>query len=526
MFAISGWSVSADKLRTETPAVPAPKTTPDAQQQQPSKKRKRKQQTGKADVTTSNVAELWEKVVEGKAPAKPAVNGHSKEGASRKDDSQHTLGKRKRETGGQVEAAAEATADATAENEPDTRGPGKKKKRRNRNDKGKDATGHNQSVDNTEPIASTKSKPPTSERPEHISSHSKPNTATAAANEPAPVALTPLQRSMRDKLVSARFRHLNEALYTKPSEEAYEMFEESPEMFSEYHEGFRRQVQVWPENPVDGYIATIRDRARRKSPHSSRSGVPSPAALCPLPRSDGICTVADLGCGDARLAETLRRDSKRLRVKILSFDLQANGPYVTRADIAALPIADGSVDVAIFCLALMGTNWVNFIEEAYRVLRWKGELWVAEIKSRFARPGGKGSAGAVVEHSVGKRRHPIAKRKADEAAEAADELDLSVEVDGAADMRRETDVKSFVDVLRKRGFVLHPDRGTALDLSNKMFVKMHFVKAAVPTKGKGVSQANKSVGSKRPTFLADMGNDSEDEGEEGTILKPCVYKLR
>ncbi|KAK1826020.1 methyltransferase-domain-containing protein [Podospora conica] len=63
-----------------------------------------------------------------------------------------------------------------------------------------------------------------------------------------------------------------------------------------------------------------------------------------------------------------------------------DSPLITRPDIANLPLADGSVGVAVFCLALVGTNWLCCIEEAYRVLRWKGELWIAEIKSRFASP--------------------------------------------------------------------------------------------------------------------------------------------
>ncbi|RJE16810.1 rRNA processing protein Rrp8 [Aspergillus sclerotialis] len=35
----------------------------------------------------------------------------------------------------------------------------------------------------------------------------------------------------------------------------------------------------------------------------------------------------------------------------------------------------------------MGTNWVSFVEEAWRVLRGdgKGECWVSEVKSRFGR---------------------------------------------------------------------------------------------------------------------------------------------
>uniref|UniRef100_A0A8C0GVY0 Ribosomal RNA-processing protein 8 n=1 Tax=Chelonoidis abingdonii TaxID=106734 RepID=A0A8C0GVY0_CHEAB len=49
-----------------------------------------------------------------------------------------------------------------------------------------------------------------------------------------------------------------------------------------------------------------------------------------------------------------------------------------------VPLADESVDVTVFCLALMGTNLREILEEANRVLRPGGMLKVAEVASRFA----------------------------------------------------------------------------------------------------------------------------------------------
>ncbi len=46
------------------------------------------------------------------------------------------------------------------------------------------------------------------------------------------------------------------------------------------------------------------------------------------------------------------------------------------------PAGDASVDAAVFCLALMGTDYPAFLREARRVLRPGGRLWIAE-----ARPG-------------------------------------------------------------------------------------------------------------------------------------------
>ncbi|KAH6690373.1 methyltransferase-domain-containing protein [Plectosphaerella plurivora] len=350
---------------------------------------------------------------------------------------------------------------------------------------------------------------------------------------------------MRAKLVSARFRHLNETLYTRPSADALQLFTESPEMFSEYHEGFRRQVDVWPENPVDGYIRDIKARGKVKppsrDPRKQHKQVQETDQIVSLPRTDDTATIADMGCGDARLAEVLTPLAKKLKLSLHSFDLHSPSPLVTRADIANVPLADGAADVVIFCLALMGTNWIDFIEEAYRILRWKGELWIAEIKSRFA---GKaaltaaaGSGGRVVEHSVGnrKKQQAVGKKPAKPTAAevAAEGEDLAIEVDGADDRRNETDLSAFVEALRKRGFVLQAE-----DMSNRMFVRMLFVKSAPPTKGKGVEAAKAREAAKMAAMGGDRNKkqkrfvweDKDKEEEEGVdetaILKPCVYKLR
>jgi ribosomal RNA-processing protein 8 len=360
---------------------------------------------------------------------------------------------------------------------------------------------------------------------------------------------------MREKLISARFRHLNETLYTRPSAEAFQLFQDSPEMFTEYHEGFRRQVDVWPENPVDGFIADIKARSKVRFPPRNRdNSTPLAASQLPLPNPPGTksCSIADLGCGDAKLATALQSFKSKLHLDIRSFDLQTgNSPLVTRADIANLPLAANSVDVAIFCLALMGTNWIDFVEEAYRILRWRGELWVAEIKSRFTNPE---ATKKVVAHSVGNRKkgaaaaaaHGAGKKSAAKAAQAAAEeesnlADLAVHVDGAeARRQQETDIGAFLEALRKRGFLLNRDLGdAAVDMGNKMFVRMHFVKAAPAVKGKCATAGavDRAAGEKKWTdgkgkvvqkkkFLGGGEEEADDAVNEAAVLKPCVYKIR
>jgi len=364
-----------------------------------------------------------------------------------------------------------------------------------------------QNATSTTPL-STAPKPPASHHP-------RPPSAPATA-------LTPLQASMRAKLAAARFRHLNEALYTTASGAAAALFASDPAAFAAYHAGFRLQVAGWPANPVAAFVADAAARAL--------AGPAAAAAGAPLPRTKGVCTVADLGAGEGALARGLRErgvglgadtvTGRALRgnLRVVSYDLVASGE-VLAADMADLPLRDGSVDVAVFCLALMGTNWLDFVDEAWRVLRARGaELWVAEIKSRFGRVGR--AKGRPVRHSVGARRKAVERDNDDEEDFLEPDDDAKQE---------QTDVSDFIEVFRKRGFVLDQRANPAVDLSNKMFVKMRFVKSGMPVRGKNaksnasVPLVEKGVVKKGGKWLDNRGDDEIDESK---VLKPCVYKLR
>ncbi|XP_032282847.1 ribosomal RNA-processing protein 8 isoform X1 [Phoca vitulina] len=160
-----------------------------------------------------------------------------------------------------------------------------------------------------------------------------------------------LRARMAQRLDGARFRYLNEQLYSGPSSAAQRLFQEDPEAFLLYHRGFQSQVKKWPLQPVDRIARDLRQR---------------PASL----------VVADFGCGDCRLASSIRNP-------VHCFDLASLDPRVTVCDMAQVPLEDESVDVAVFCLSLMGTNIRDFLEEANRVLKQGGLLKVAEVSSRF-----------------------------------------------------------------------------------------------------------------------------------------------
>ena len=187
--------------------------------------------------------------------------------------------------------------------------------------------------------------------------HKQEQLAKAAAAQPS-APPTPkeagggkLALKMNKQLAGAQFRFINEQLYTRPSAEAVQLFADEPELYEAYHEGFRLQAARWPQRPVQ----VIADW------------------MCKQPRN---WVVADLGCGDAELAVSVPH-------RVHSFDLVAANHTVVACDISNVPLGDGSVDVAVFCLALMGSNFADFLAEARRLIRNGGILKIAEVTSRI-----------------------------------------------------------------------------------------------------------------------------------------------
>lgn len=63
---------------------------------------------------------------------------------------------------------------------------------------------------------------------------------------------------LADRLKASRFRFINEQLYTHTGDEAHEIFNEDSSAFTTYHDGYRKQVEQWPLNPLDRIINSIK----------------------------------------------------------------------------------------------------------------------------------------------------------------------------------------------------------------------------------------------------------------------------
>lgn len=428
MFAVPGWSVPAEALKTQS--VPRLQPAQD-NSAQPKASKKRKHGHGQPNevvVTDENLAELWGKYIEGKTERKShrEVEGNEKRKRKkrRKDEdlsnersaevdgdsanamheagdglgraaapvkkakgSQQQISKNGTEhtptegiTGGQAppsrselsgkakyeerirrkqeNAASKAsTALAPPESSPPTVTNNTRQATMDENSIQKDNSKSTlpPAINTKKPTPQSPSKKPPPQPPttngssQNPTSKPKPqipkDTTAIPTSSPPPTSLipssqpqvplpnsklTPLQRTMAAKLLSSRFRHLNQTLYTTPSTSAFELFTRTPSAYEAYHAGFRAQVAVWPENPVEGFIAELKTRGKARraglgaqkaawrvqkkgkaisktgkiATDSSKKGEKEDEDQGgePLPRTGGSCHIADLGCGDANLA--------------------------------------------------------------------------------------------------------------------------------------------------------------------------------------------------------------------------------
>ncbi|MFD9664334.1 zinc-ribbon domain-containing protein [Rhodococcus sp. NPDC059968] len=161
---------------------------------------------------------------------------------------------------------------------------------------------------------------------------------------------------MSDTTRIARFGELsrmNGAWASTRSTLTHTRLAEDPTEWFRYHDLYKRARQQWSVVPAIEFAGWLN---RRQRPY----------------------TVADLGCGEMLLADHLTGTHT-----VLPFDHVAIDDRVTACDIAALPVDDASVDVAVLSLALMGKNHTDYVREAHRILPVDGQLWLSEPTSHI-----------------------------------------------------------------------------------------------------------------------------------------------
>lgn len=394
-------------------------------------------------------------------------------------------------------------------NGQDGSSPSKKKKKKNKKKKNKGSA-----ADDTPSSSKTSNESSMTTEDASIENSNSRKKPQMKISIPKPSMMSTLQKAFLERLTSSRFRELNEELYTKPSQDSFKQFTDNPELFDQYHVGFRKQVKEWPVNPVDVICKKVVN-AWKKEMHQGAQIDSNTNNKKKLRENKEKVMVADFGCGDAKLAERLLslkvgkdgqltnqpspkgNKGKQLDdcpFDVRSFDLVSGGnPLVTPADMSNVPLPDESVDVGVYCLALMGTNVADFVRESWRVLKFNGVLRVAEVRSRFE------TSSAEPERSSDKHKGKFGNHK---KLKSRNNMHHNNNKRSKTNGNTDEDdtpkplmlLDEFMALMQRCGF-----QCTNLDRSNKMFLFMDFIKV---DGGSGLSE------------------------HEHFSAKPCIYKRR
>ncbi len=150
------------------------------------------------------------------------------------------------------------------------------------------------------------------------------------------------------------FSKMNNRWYASDSTKTHDRLAGNHEEWAHYHTLYRQLRESWPVVPYKEEIRWLAE-----------------------PERDGY-VVGDFGCGEAFIAAEVGD-----RHTIHSFDHVAIDQRVIACDISHVPLEDDTLDLAIFCLSLMGSNFTDYIREAHRCLHIDGHLHIWEAASYF-----------------------------------------------------------------------------------------------------------------------------------------------
>lgn len=156
---------------------------------------------------------------------------------------------------------------------------------------------------------------------------------------------------VREQRITSELSEFNRRGKTTLSSTMNKEFNDNPESWFRYHSLRRERMKDWSEIPYE-YIAT---KIRNNND-----------------------VIADFGCGDNKFKDCVPNN------EVYSFDHIACDDSVIACDMkdVSAHLEDESIDTAVFSLALWGTNYKDYIKEAFRVLKHRGFIYIAEpIKS-------------------------------------------------------------------------------------------------------------------------------------------------
>ena len=176
-----------------------------------------------------------------------------------------------------------------------------------------------------------------------------------------PSLLSIAQRQQQQRNLS-EFSRLNNIINNSESETINEKIRQDPHFLVKYHEIQDEARKLWPFDPVNVIASKI-------------NGLKWPANVIMK------LVIGDFGCGRAKLAELLKEN------KMYNFDHHSIlNDKIIPCNMKSVKehLEDGKLDVAVFCLSLMGKDWRDYIIEAKRCLAKNGLLFIAETTNSLS----------------------------------------------------------------------------------------------------------------------------------------------
>jgi len=162
------------------------------------------------------------------------------------------------------------------------------------------------------------------------------------------IPLNPKQIEYKSKKLGD-FSQLNKSWSISNSKTTQERLNLDKSEWEYYHTLYREKRKKWDEIPYLEIAKKIKERPE--------------------------WIVADMGCGENLL-------SKEVSNKVHAFDYVAIDKDVTACDMSSIPLADQEINAIIFCLSLMGSNYLDYIKEAFRVTKPYGNIFICEPKKK------------------------------------------------------------------------------------------------------------------------------------------------
>jgi hypothetical protein len=160
-----------------------------------------------------------------------------------------------------------------------------------------------------------------------------------------------LNSENRVQRMLSEFSELNKTWSITRSDNTHERLIKDPSEWYYYHTLYSESRKSWPEIPYIEIAKKLKDRPE--------------------------WIVGDFGCGENLL-------SKEIKNKVHAFDHVAIDNNVIACDIKNVPLEGNTLDVAVFSLSLMGSNYTDYFKEAYRTLKPYGNIFICEPASKWS----------------------------------------------------------------------------------------------------------------------------------------------